>query len=134
MKPFFKITLTLFTLLWNVNNSFGQIKISEKELIGNWKVTGGTGPDFDKEMVGEIFTFDKEHKISRIEEGEKIVSEWKFENNIITVTHDYNDGKNDPEIETLTVISFDGKKLTVKYDYYEDDDNFNFILEKTKAP
>lgn len=133
MKYMLKIIASISTLLVISNTCFTQINLTEKELIGNWKVLSGTGDEFDPVMMGEIFSFDNEHKIYRIEEGEKIESDWKLKNDIITVNSYYNDGINDPEIETLTIISFDGKKLTVKY-RDSDDDTFTIILERTKAP
>jgi hypothetical protein len=133
MKQPIKITLILFAFFVTTNFIFSQLNIAEKDLIGNWVITDGSGKEFDKEMVGTVITFDKDHKAKKIEEGEKIEAEWKFENNIITISYFYNDGKNAPDIETLTITGFNGKKLTTNY-ADDDDTQFIIIFERTNQP
>jgi hypothetical protein len=133
INRFIQTAFIFLLLVVNMKVVSAQIKITETEIIGNWVVTGGSGQEFEKEMIGQVITFKKEHKAQRMENEEMLEAEWKFENNVITFTTHYKDGINDPEVETLTITQFDGKKLTANY---TDDDNAEFIiiLERAKMP
>ncbi len=132
MKRTIQLFLLLSVLTLNVSPLLAQGKITEKEMVGNWVLTGGSGEEFDREMIGDIFTFEKDHSLTKVEKssGEKEIGDWTLDANILTMIAYYSDDKNDPEKDVLTVTQFDGKKL---YLFYEEDD-FSVVLERTSVP
>ena len=80
--------IILFTLFAITSAVYAQQRIAEKDLIGNWVVTGGKGEDFDKETIGDVFSFKKEHTVSKIEKQSKEImfADWKIDNGFITFT------------------------------------------------
>lgn len=128
-----KCYLIVFLFITGVS-LFSQTRITQEQLVGDWKLTKGEGKEFEDDVIGSIFHFQKSGILvadkPSFKEDQTVNQKkgtWKVASNTIVLYNEDEDPKKDKGL-VLEVNWYEGDLLSV----YDTETKIIIVFERVK--